>query len=301
MIWHRRAIFLLILLTAPRSSGTAGSRPAHTAPKAYDLWVDFEHDTIGSAMTAKELAASSHGAKGAWVTSQQAGLLTTRADAQCPAHAVTGDAGTRGMQYSSPTGAIGMIVYELPAEKNAVSVGLWYKTGASYPWGEGPHFVSFFNPTDGPTIRLSDERDSLDNERQIRVSPGNSGVTTGRVRGISDNAWYWVTMKFVKGSTGSLSVYDSSLELVGTTTYVDGTRAVVTAVELGNSKSTYPPNNYTVDFDDFEMDTTDAAFPLMPPQAERLGKAQTEGSKRSQVFHRRPDSCSTATLGCVVL
>jgi hypothetical protein len=266
MISHRRAIFLAILLTAPRSSGTAASRPAHTAAKAYDLWVDFEQDTIDGAMTARELAASSHGAKGTWATSQQVGLLTTRADAQCPLQAVTGDAGTRGMQYSSSTGAIGMIIYNLPAEKNALSIGLWYKTGASYPWGEGPHFMSFFNPTDGPTMRLSDERDSLDNERQIRVSPETSGGTTGRVTEISDNTWYWVTMKFVKGSTGSLSVYDTSLHLVGTTTYVDRTNAAVTAIELGNSKRTYPPNNYTVDFDDFEMDTTDAAFPLMPPQ-----------------------------------
>ena len=277
MISHHRAIFLVILLAAPRSGGTADPRPTHTAARGYDLWVDFEQDTIGGAMTARELAASSHGAKGTWVTSQQAGLLTTRADAQCPAHTVTGDAGTRGMQYSSSTGAIGMIVYNLPAEKNAVSIGLWYKTGASYPWGEGPHFMSFFNPTDGPTMRLSDERDSLDNERQIRVSPENSGKTTGRVTGISDNAWYWVTMKFVKGSTGSLSVYDSSLNLVGTTTYVDGTNAAVTAIELGNSKRTYPPNNYTVDFDDFEINTTDAAFPLMPPQ---VGAAQKGTDRR---------------------
>jgi hypothetical protein len=272
MISHRRAIFLAILLTAPRSSGTAAYRPAHTAAKAYDLWVDFEQDTIGSTMTARELAASSHGATGTWVTSQQAGLLTTRAEAQSPVHAVTGDAGTRGMQYSSSTGAISVIIYNLPAEKNVVSIGLWYKTGASYPWGEGPHFMSFFNPTHGPTIRLSDERDSLDNERQIRVSPENSGGTIGRVTGISDNTSYWITMKFVKGSTGWLSVYDASMDLVGTTTYVDGTNAAVTAVELGNSHRTYPPNNYTVDFDDFEMDTTDAAFPLMPPQARTTQK-----------------------------
>jgi len=276
MISLRRALFLAILLATPRISGTAPSPAAHSAAK-YDLWVDFEQCTIGSTMNSRQLAASSHGAKGAWVTSQQAGLLATQAEAQDPAHSVSGDSGTRGMQYRSSTGAIGMVIYNLPVQKTAVSIGLWYKTGASYPWAEGPHFMSFFNPTNGPTMRLSDERDSLDNERQIRVSPENSGGTTGRVTGISDNTWYWVTMKFVKGSTGWLSVYDTSLHLVGTTTYVDRTNAEVTAIQLGNSQRTYPSNPYTIDFDDFEMDTSNATFPLMPPQVEAT---QNGGDRR---------------------
>ncbi len=266
MISLRQTIFLAILLATPISCGTAPAGGANAPAKTYDLWIDFEQCTVGSEMTAKQLTASSHRAKGTWVTSQQAGLVTTQADAEDPAHALTGETGTRGMQYSSSTGAIGIIIYNLPAEKNAVSVGLWYKTGASYRFGEGPHFMSFFHPTHGPTMRLSDERDGMDNQRQIRVSPENSGGTLGRVTGISENTWYWVTMKFVKGSTGSLSVYDTSLHLVGATTYMDSSNAEVTAIELGNSQRTYPPNSYTIAFDDFVMDTRNATFPLMPPQ-----------------------------------
>ena len=242
------------------SSGTATTAQVVNAASSYNLWIDFESDTIGSALTAAQMTQSSHGATGTWDDTQQAGIMTTQSAAQSPS-----STGTRGMQYSSTTGAVGFVDYAFPVAKSSVSIGWWYKTGASYDYAEGPHFMTFYNDNLGEMMRLSDERDSSDNQRQIRVSPGNSGGTTGRITGIKDNTWYWVTMKFVQGSSGQLSVYDASLHLVGTTTYTDTSNVVAQYILLGNSQETSPTNSYTVDFDDFIMDTTTANFPLMPP------------------------------------
>jgi hypothetical protein len=126
--------------------------------------------------------------------------------------------------------------------------------------------MTFYNENWGEMMRLADERDSSDNQRQIRVSPGNSGGTTGRITGIKDNTWYWVTMKFVQGGQGQFSVYDASVKLVGTTTYTDTSHVVVQYIILGNSQQSSPANSYTVYIDNFVMDTNTATFPLMPPQ-----------------------------------
>jgi hypothetical protein len=243
------------------SNGTQTTAQVVNAASSYNLWIDFESDTVGSALTTAQLTQSSHGATGAWDATQQVGLTTTQSAGQTPS-----GAGTRGMQYSSTTGVEGFIDYKLPTAKSTVSIGLWYKTGASYDYAEGPHFMTFYNDNWGEMMRLSDERDSSDNQRQIRVSPGNSGGTIGRIKGIADNTWYWMTMKFVQGGTGQFSVYDASLKLVGTTTYTDTSNVVAQYIILGNSQQTSPSGAYTVYFDNFVMDTNTAAFPLMPPQ-----------------------------------
>jgi len=243
------------------SNGTQTTAQVVNAASGYNLWLDFESDTVGSALTSAQLTQSSHGATGAWDATQQAGLTTTQSAGQTPS-----GTGTRGMQYSSTAGTEGFIDYKLPTAKSTVSIGLWYKTGASYAYAEGPHFMTFYNDNWGEMMRLSDERDSSDNQRQIRVSPGNSGGTIGRIKGIADNTWYWMTMKFVQGGTGQFSVYDATLKLVGTTTYTDTSNVVAQYIILGNSQQTSPSGAYTVYFDNFVMDTNTATFPLMPPQ-----------------------------------
>ncbi|MGH9594618.1 MAG: N,N-dimethylformamidase beta subunit family domain-containing protein, partial [Bryobacteraceae bacterium] len=100
--------------------------------QSYDLWIDFESDTTGSTVTAAQLAQSSHGATGTW--SAGSSLVTAQTASQDP-----GDPGTRGLRYSSTSGAKGFITYNLPTSKSTLSIGLWYKTGASYSFAEGPH------------------------------------------------------------------------------------------------------------------------------------------------------------------
>jgi hypothetical protein len=147
----------------------------------YDMWLDFEHDTVGEAMKTTELAHSTHGTAGRWSTAHQSTLLTTQTAGQAP-DATFGDTGNRGMALDLTGGSVGYIQWNLPREKSALSFGLWYKTGRPSAWVEGPHFITLFNDVSGSLERLSDERSSSTNARQIRVSPLDIAVT-----GIADN------------------------------------------------------------------------------------------------------------------
>jgi hypothetical protein len=234
----------------------------------YDMWIDFEQDTVGSGMSVSELAASTHGASGAWTVVDPNSLLTTQLAGEDTGHAVTGDSGSRGMAYNLANGGTGNIQWTLPAAQSSLSFGLWYQTGQPAPWTEGPHFVTLYNLSTGPMLRLSDERSSYTNARQIRVSPLDQAVT-----GIADNTWYWLTMKWTQNGPGTFSVYDSSLHLVGTVNFTDTFNSTLQAFLLGNSASTPGEVGTTTHYDDLLVDYTRANFPLLPqiPASINLG------------------------------
>ncbi len=227
----------------------------------YSMWLDFEQDTLESAMKANELAKSTHGTARTWSTANQSTLLTTRTAGQAP-DAALGDTGNRGMALDLTSGSVGYIQWNLPVDKSALSFGLWYKTGQPGAWVEGPHFITLFNEVYGPLERLSDERSSSTNARQIRVSPLDIAVT-----GIADNTWYWCTVKWVEKGTGSFSVYDTSLNLVGTVSFTDGIGFPVQSILLGNSQRTTGASGTTAYFDDLIVDYTHANFPLLPKRS----------------------------------
>jgi hypothetical protein len=224
----------------------------------YDMYIDFEHDTVGAAMNATELAASSHGAAGAWSVLDPSNLLTTQSAAQEPSNALTGDTGNRGMAYSLANGGAGNIQWSLPASQSTFSFGLWYKTGQPGPWVEGPHLVTLYNWGAGNLLRLSDERSSGNNARQIRVSPLDNAVT------VTDNTWYWLTMKWTQHGAGTFNVYDTSFNLVGSVNFTDTFNSPAQAILLGNTSPTPGQPGITTYYDDFIIDYTDANFPLLP-------------------------------------
>jgi uncharacterized protein YjdB len=225
----------------------------------YDMWIDFEHDTVGAEMSATELAASTHGTAGAWTVSDPSGLLSTQLAGEDIGHAVTGDTGTRGMTYNLGVGSVAMIQWALPTAQSSLSFGLWYKTGQPAAWTEGPHAVTMYNWGTGTMLRLSDERSSATNARQIRVSPLNVAVS-----GITDNTWYWLTMKWTQNGPGTFNVYDSSLNLVGTVNFTDTFNSPLQAFQLGNTSGTPGETGITTYFDDFIVDYTHGNFPLLP-------------------------------------
>jgi len=253
------ARFLLPLAFALGIGSASGQQPPATFPWiTYDMWVDFEQCTTGSAPTTACLASSTHGTAGSWNVSSMNGLLTIQTAGQGPA-AATGDTGVRGMAYNVANGAEGYIQWAPPSAQRSLSFGLWYKTGNPGPWVEGPHFVGLYNNAYGDMERLSDERNGGTNVRQIRVSPTDSAVT-----GISDNTWYWCTVKWVEGGTSYFSVYDSSLNLVGTTTFTATNGFPAQLIYLGNSAATLAQSGETDYYDDLIVDYTNANFPLLP-------------------------------------
>jgi|GEM_PF-2160589 len=262
----------------------------------YGMWLDFEHDTLGKAMKATELANSTHGTAGTWSTANQSTLLTTQKAGQAP-DAAFGDTGNRGMALDLTSGSVGYVQWNLPVDKSALSFGLWYRTGQPGAWVEGPHFITLSNNTFGPQERLSDERSSSTNARQIRVSPLDIAVT-----GIADNTWYWCTVKWVEKGTGSFSVYDTSLNLVGTVSFTDGTGFPVQSILLGNSQKTTGASGTTAYFDDLIVDSTHANFPLLPKRslvspAVRPANASM-GKGGTQQFRARGTFSDGATQKC---
>jgi hypothetical protein len=248
-----------IQATAGPISGSTGLTVASPFPGiTYDMWVDFEQCTSGLAPTTTCLANSTHGTAGTWDVSNMAGLITIQTAAQAPNP--DGDTGTLGMAYNLGNGAAGYIQWAPPSPLSSLSFGLWYKTSHPGDYKEGPHFITLWNATFGPMERLSDERSSFYNYRQIRVSPLDAAVT-----GLADNTWYWCTMKWVQGGEGSFSVYDASLNLVGTVTFT-GTNFSVQQIQLGNSVDVSDPaqSGETTYFDDLIVDYTHANFPLVP-------------------------------------
>ena len=63
---------------------------------------------------------------------------------------------------------------------------------------------------------------------------------------------------------GSFSVYDASLNLVGTVTFTDDTNSPAQQILLGNSAGTTAEAGETTYFDDLIVDYTHANFPLVP-------------------------------------
>jgi hypothetical protein len=225
----------------------------------YDMWIDFEQDTLGTLVTRKELANSTHGTAGTWDTRRTGSLLTIAAAAEDPAHAVTGDTGARGLVYNLGPGGQGWIQWNLPGDKHSLSFGLWYRTYHASPWDEGPHFITLYNNVYGPMERFSDERSGGTNQRQVRVSPLDNAIS-----GIFDNTWYWFTMKWVQNGSGVAQVYDTHLNLIGSVTFSDSINLPVQAILLGSSISEGGRPGQTIYFDDLVVDYTNAAFPLLP-------------------------------------
>jgi len=192
-----------------------------------------------------------------WSTGGNGSLLSLKAGCRAP----FGN-GTQGLQYSSSTDSAGYLTYALPQSKSTVSVGMAYKTGASYPWAEGPHFLVSGSWSYGDMNRASDERNSDDNVREIRVSPADNTNVAARVS-VADNTWYWVTMKFTAGSPTVMNVYDSSLILVGSAADAAGNPKNIDYINIGNDQAG-EAHNYVNCMDHFMVDDQTAVFPLMP-------------------------------------
>jgi len=114
----------------------------------------------------------------------------------------------------------------------------------------------------GNLERLSDERNSGTNIRQIRVSPADAAVA-----GISDDTWYWCTVKGVEGGISYFSVYDASLNLVVTTTFTATSGFPAQMIYLGNRSATASESGETTYFDDPIVDYANANFPLLPKKS----------------------------------
>src|SRR5580698_8239335 len=234
----------------------------------YNYWVDFESAALGVSPTTTTLASSTHGTGETWIISNPINSLTVVSSAQS---GISGATGNRGLQYNDPTGGVAYVGMYLPSTQTSVSMGMWYCTSnqsaSSYAFAGGPNFFGFLNNGFGPILRLTDERNSVDNVRSIRLSPTGPDSTSLRRIPVTDNTCYWVTMKLVKGSTVTLNLYDTSLNLLSSVNTTDSFNQSVDLVWLGNEQKTSSNLAYTSAMDDLIVDYTNANFPLLPKLA----------------------------------
>ena len=260
--WRVAVLVALVLL----AGGVAvyASYPGIT----YNYWVDFENAALGVAPTTSTLAASSHGSGETWIISNPDNALTVVSNAQS---GIAGATGNRGLQYSSATGGVDYVGMYLPSTQNSVSMGLWYCTSnqsaSGYAFEEGPHFFGFYNNAFGATWRLSDEHNSSNNQRSIRLSPTGPDAASLRMIPVSDSTCYWISMKYVKGSTVIFNLYDTNLNLLGSVNTPEADNVGVDLVWLGNQQQTTISLPYTMQMDDMIVDYTNANFPLLPVSA----------------------------------
>lgn len=215
-----------------------------------------------------------------WSVGGNSSLVSLQASCQAPATMI-GTTGTKGLRYSSSTGAEGYLEYDLPAGKTSVSIGMAYRTGASYPWVEGPHFLGFGSFSFGDLSRISDERSSLNNTRQFRISPAENNDIAAAVS-VADNTWYWVTLKYVAGGDTVMNVYDSSLILVGSATWNSGFNSAVNYIFIANDMSG-SGESFTTCMDNFMEDDVTATFPLLPVPPDTIAPSTPTGLEGAAV------------------
>ena len=234
----------------------------------YNYWVDFESAALGVAPTVSTLTATTHGTGETWIISNPDSALTVLSNAQ---DGLAGATGNRGLQYSQATGGVDYVGMYLPSTQNTVSMGMWYCTSnqsaSGYNFEEGPHFFGFYNNAFGATWRLSDERNSASNIRSIRLSPTGPDAASLRMIPVSDSTCYWISMKYVKGSTVIFNLYDTNLNLLGSVNTPETDNVGVDLVWLGNQQQTTVNLPYTMQMDDLIIDSTNANFPLLPVSA----------------------------------
>src|ERR1700677_419023 len=260
--WRVAVGFALVFLVAVVA--TYAAYPGIT----YNYWVDFEGAALGVSPTTTTLASSTHGTGETWIISNPINSLTVVSSAQS---SISGSTGNRGLQYNDPTGGAAYVGMYFPSTQTSVSIGMWYCTSnqsaPGYAYQEGPHFFGFYNNAYGPLWRLSDERNSVDNVRSIRISPTGPDSTSLRRIPVSDNTCYWVSAKLVKGSTITFNLYDTNLNLLGSVNTADSFNQSVDLVWLGNEQKTSANLAYTDAMDDLIIDYTNANFPLLPVSA----------------------------------
>lgn len=164
--------------------------------------------------------------------------------------------GTYGMSYASGTTAEAWVVWVPATSKNSLSLGFWYKTGQYASWAGDRNICIPYSGSYGNLIIAREGVSAGDNTRRISFSVSSGAIT------VSDNTWYWITMKFVKNGTSSLAVYNTSgtqvgSTLTGTAPNSDADYVVFGGYGVSSTTATY--------FDEIYIDYADATFPLGPP------------------------------------
>lgn len=253
----KRVLFMALVLSTPSWAAFPGF--------AYDQYQDFHACSLGTP-TPTCLANSATLGTGSWSVTNVSSALSIVA---APGVAV----GPNGSQYSgNPSTNVSYIEYTPASAQSKMTLAFFYRTNTcTVSFAECNHAIIFNNNSTGDLIRISDEKDAVNNNRELRISDCNGGTTTCEVdlshsAGGGDNLLLWICFKYDSATgIGSLNAYNAItwIQVGSSATYNSAFRGVINNVLFGNDLGALNATTSNIS-SNIAFDWTNAAFPLLP-------------------------------------
>lgn len=233
------------------ANAVAGYTPTNIA---CDLWYDMEMTAVSTA----QLDLHDHGTGTSAIVdaSSKLSLSTSGENHTIDLPQNTADSGTNGLSVDTTTGAAAFIQSTIAAS-DSVSEAAWIKAPS---FGADAANIVMVVTDSGSTTRANITWRRSGGNYDFRCNA--SGVAQSIGSGLTADAWYWITLKYVKSGTCSFAVFNSSGAQVGVTrTDADTSASQITKCRIGNISAVTGGVEY---FDDWLIDKTSAVFPLGP-------------------------------------
>jgi hypothetical protein len=229
-----------------------------------DLWQTFELTSV----TAAQLALNDNCASGDWTVNDASAFLSVTAGAERATLEQinsTSDTGSKGLQYSNTANnTTGNIQYDFAAGHDNISFGFWFQISTEFIGSYKEHDLLVIKNVFGNGE--SYVKIAVNNATDLEIVPFNPDNGYGSHVHISDDTWYWITVKHVRNDKLYLRVYDTSGAQVES--------EVSIALSADRASEWFSFGSYigtdgahfneTLLFDDLIVDWTDATFPLGP-------------------------------------
>lgn len=221
---------------------------------ACDLWYDMEMTAVSTA----QLDLHDHGTGTSAIVDASSKLSLSASGEN---HTIdlpqnTADSGTNGLSVDTTTGAAAFIQSTIAAV-DSVSIAAWVKAPS---FGADAATIIMVVTDAGSTTRsqIGWRRSGGNYDFRCAASGANQSIGSG----LTADAWYWITLKYIKSGTCSFAVFNSTGAQVGVTrTDTDSSATQITKCRIGNITAITGGVAY---FDDFLIDKTSAQFPLGP-------------------------------------
>ena len=252
---------VICTVSADRRRGLLGvMNVAAGGARDVNVWQTFDF----ASLTTGNLAASDN-ASGTWTITGSAMSTTNAAERQLfSPNSFGADAGgTHGLAWDLTTANSTYIYHTLAvsAGTSPVTVSFWlYVPGFTNAYGQttvaGRYALAQVN-VNKPSATTN----------SVAFSIKYGGLYGTASTSVPENSWYWISFKMQRNATCSMRVYDSSgVALATQPGDVTGANSFdIDTVWIGAADANNAPAGpYVFYFDDIEIDSVDATFPLGP-------------------------------------
>lgn len=224
--------------------------------------IDFENSTNGTQVAVAIANAGSHGGCFVWskvgtgthflvATSGQKDFTQNNTANGVTFNAASG--GSRGWSYDMQDSGTSFQC-TVPTSVASVCVGGWIKTGTNEGGGAVLSAVSLVNTSNLDYAILNHTQGYFIVEVKSSTTPAQVAV--------SANTWYKYALHYVAGGTHSVTIFDSTGALVGTSTDVSTGVNNMSNLQIGNNHAGTGTTGNLIYFDGVVMDYTGGTCPL---------------------------------------